>query len=519
MLLLFGAYDLNDLFQTGALSSSPAEIFIHPDWNPFNQRYDADIAALVVEDDIPYTKYIRPICLPAAEQSAKEGYVTGWGESEDNTKVHENIPKQIKIPIHANEKCFLESGEFAKISSLRTFCGGARDNIGPCRGDSGGGLFVKTGNVFLLKGIVSASLINLGQCDVTNFAIYTNVDKFIDWIQNPTEELLSAGQPAPQSQSSYNKPAYTPPAYTTPAYTVPSYVQRPGTTRAPISYRPQRPEPDSSTTCGVMSLPRSLIQGGAPVSRELFPWTVAILQKQSFNSYVYFSTGTLISAKHIVSTGLSFATLDGATQQYVARKPSEFRMHFGINNLDVITNADQSLISGSSLVDGVSQVILHPRIKHGFPRIANIGVLVLRNPVQFNNYISAACLPDSTIDAKVLQGLNAVAVGWGQDDSGSDSTVKKFAAVRLRTPVDCEYYWSEYLLRRESSTFFCAGGDGRKSACYRDQPLYLKTDGKWILRGLISIAMNQADGKCDLDKPVLYEDVGQYNDWLKSLIS
>lgn len=501
--MLFGAYDLNDLFQTGALSSSPIEIFIHPDWNPFNKRYDADIAALVVEDDIPYTKFIRPICLSPVEQNVNEGYVTGWGESEDKTKEHENLPKQIKIPILANENCIFESPEFSKIASVRTFCGGSRDNIGPCRGDSGGGLFVRNGNVFQLKGIISASLINLGECDVTNYAIYTNVDKFIAWIQNPTEEATGTHSIA-QPQPSYNKPSYT----------VPSYTHRPVTT----NYRPVQQSQEPAATCGVMSSAKSLIQGGTESSRELFPWTVAILLKESFSSYVYFSTGTLISAKHIVSTGLSVSTLESASQRYIARRPNEFRMHFGISNLDEITNADQSLVSGSSFVEGVFQVILHPYIKHGYPRINNVGVLVLRTPVQFNKYISPVCLPETTIDIGVLQGQNAVAVGWGQDDTGADSTIKKYASVKLRSPSDCEYFWSEYLKRRESSTFFCAAGEGRKSACYRDQPLYLKSDAKWYLRGLISIAMNSPDGKCDLNKPVLYEDVGQYYDWFKSLI-
>lgn len=188
---MFGAFDLNELFQTGLISMSPEKVIIHPDWNPSSKRYDADIAAIIVEDEVPYTKYIRPICLPTNELNAKEGYVTGWGESQDKTKEHENLPKQIKIPIHSNEKCFLESNEFVNIASERTICGGARNNSGPCRGDSGGGLYAKISNVFYLKGLVSASLTDNGECDVTNFALYSNVEKYLDWIENPSEEATS----------------------------------------------------------------------------------------------------------------------------------------------------------------------------------------------------------------------------------------------------------------------------------------------------------------------------------------
>lgn len=549
--MIFGAYDLGELFQTGLISMSPEKILIHPDWNPSNRRYDADIAALIVEDEVPYTSYIRPICLPTNELNAKEGYVTGWGESEDHTKDHENLPKQIKIPILNNEKCFLESNEFVKVASERTICGGARDNTGPCRGDSGGGLYALKSHVFFLKGLISASLTRNNQCDVTNFALYTNVEKFIEWIENPSEEAVASrpqskpsyGQTSSSSSPSYgsNNNANVPygnsnaPSYggsNKPSYgsanvppnggsNVPSYggsnVVYPGSSNRPSYGSSNVPshgggaKPDGS--CGIMSSGKSLIQGGSETTREQFPWTVATLVKHSNGNYVYFSTGTLISSKHIVSTGLSVATLDDLSQEYVARRPEDFRMYFGINQMD------QTSVSGSLTVDGAAQVILHPNIKHGFPRLANVGILVLKNDVAFNQYISPICLPKVKIDLEEYDGRSAAAVGWGQDDTGSDSNVKNFVIVKIRNQIDCEYFWDESLKRSKSRTFFCAGGDGRKSACYRDQPLYLKNEGRWFFRGLISIAESLPNNKCNLHIPVLYEDIGQYYDWIKSIIN
>ena len=249
--MLFGAFDLSDLFQSDILFRSPLKIFIHPEWNPFNQRHDADIAALTTEDEIPYTKYIRPICLAQTELMAIEGYVAGWGESEDRSKVHENLPKQIKIPIHANEFCFLESVEFTKISSLRTFCGGARNMTGPCKGDSGSGVFVRVGNTFYLKGLVSASLTILGECDVTNFALYTNVDKFIDWIKEPTEEL---------SVATY----------------------------------------EDDKACGIPSQITSLIIRGNDFQRGAWPWMVALMTKKT-SPPSFFCGGVLVSSTKVLT--------------------------------------------------------------------------------------------------------------------------------------------------------------------------------------------------------------------------
>jgi Trypsin len=127
-------------------------------------------------------------------------------------------------------------------------------------------------------------------------------------------------------------------------------------------------------------------------------------------------------------------------------------------------------------------------------------------------------LPTEEIDVDEDEGRNAYAVGWGQDDTGNDSKLKNYAVVQVRSQNTCKSFWNDYLQRDGGKKFFCAAGDGRKSACYRDQPLYLKTNGKWLIRGLISIAMSLPDNTCDLNKPVLYEDVGQYYHWLRSLI-
>lgn len=134
---MFGAYNLDDSYEDGIYSKVPSEVKIHPDWNPDTIRYKADIAAILLEEALTYTKYIRPVCLPAFELTADEGYVSGWGKSQD--KRVESIPKQIKVPIKTNEECFLEkeaeSFNFANIASSTTFCAGGRNSQGPCHGE------------------------------------------------------------------------------------------------------------------------------------------------------------------------------------------------------------------------------------------------------------------------------------------------------------------------------------------------------------------------------------------------
>lgn len=49
----------------------------------------------------------------------------------------------------------------------------------------GGGFFVKLGESWTLRGIVSATILKGSfDCDVDRYAIYTKVVEFYDWIQN-----------------------------------------------------------------------------------------------------------------------------------------------------------------------------------------------------------------------------------------------------------------------------------------------------------------------------------------------
>lgn len=220
LILLFGAYDLDDFYETGKTVLSPSEIKTHKNWNPFVKRFHDDIAVLLLESDVQYSEYIRPICMLTEDENHNiritDGTVAGWGKSEDATKKNENIPRKLDLPIVAsNEKCYRDNSLFAIIGSEKSFCAG-QPGVGVCLGDSGSAFIVKINNKFYFKGLVSSSLVSNTGCYTDDYAIYTDVPKYFDFIQNPTE------------------------------------------------------------TCGVMSSSTSLIRGGTFSSREQFPWLVSV---------------------------------------------------------------------------------------------------------------------------------------------------------------------------------------------------------------------------------------------------
>lgn len=193
ILAFFGAHNLSNPYEPGRFSLSPNTIFIHDDWNPKTTQYDGDMSLLEFEDDsIHYSAFVQPICIWDHENEpfVSQGTVTGWGRSEDLSKKHETDPKLLKVTILTNEQCFLESKPLIDLSSNRTFCAGLRNGSGVCHGDSGGSLFFKDHEQYYLKGIVSSSLIAEDGCDVSNYAVYTKVVKFRDWIQKITGIIL-----------------------------------------------------------------------------------------------------------------------------------------------------------------------------------------------------------------------------------------------------------------------------------------------------------------------------------------
>lgn len=191
-----GQHDLR-YFENSAQKRKLDDIKIHPDWNFSTENFDADIALLFLQYPVSFTRFVQPICLPNFNSVLihPHGTVVGWGRSETSStkdkQDHESLPKQIEVKAVTNEVCFLEYIEFTKISSPRTFCAGwPGRNIGPCHGDSGGGFYYKVGTTWYIQGIVSATVIDKGRCDVSKYSVYTNILRLVDWIKESMRDKV-----------------------------------------------------------------------------------------------------------------------------------------------------------------------------------------------------------------------------------------------------------------------------------------------------------------------------------------
>lgn len=135
---------------------------------------------------ITFNNNVKPVCLPSYDAPIFEvnGYVVGYGKSEENSH-HETKPKYIQITSVTQESCLFYDQIFVQLSSPRMFCAGEL-NKNPCKGDSGGGFYVKNGNSFQINGVVSTGIHT--ECSINQYVLFTNVVKFLTWIGNKMHE-------------------------------------------------------------------------------------------------------------------------------------------------------------------------------------------------------------------------------------------------------------------------------------------------------------------------------------------
>ena len=167
----------------------PSEVVIHDDWNPFILRFSNDIAILILEEDIAFSRLIRPICLIFDDipTYGTQGTVVGWGVEPNSKQLNVKKAKKLRISITSNEECYRENTDMGKIAWDKSFCAG-KQGEGVCKGDSGGGVFIEIDNKFYFKGLVSSSTsVDRSGCYTGNFSLYTDVAKYTKFILNHKE--------------------------------------------------------------------------------------------------------------------------------------------------------------------------------------------------------------------------------------------------------------------------------------------------------------------------------------------
>ncbi|XP_017870605.1 PREDICTED: serine protease gd [Drosophila arizonae] len=218
VLVFLGRHNLKNWNEDGSLAAPVDGIYIHSDYNGQLSNYDADIAVILLKNEVRFNTFIQPVCLWSGSSKmeyivGEHGIVIGWSfdRSRNATAISKSpasaaeakfIPIVVKAPIVSNADCFKANEHFRSLSSNRTFCAGflldgqrgggrreRRERRGAGTGISGAGLMILRNNRWMLRGTVSAALpsdknlsSDSAQCCTTQYIIYADVAKFLDWI-------------------------------------------------------------------------------------------------------------------------------------------------------------------------------------------------------------------------------------------------------------------------------------------------------------------------------------------------
>ncbi|KAH8258204.1 hypothetical protein KR038_007678 [Drosophila bunnanda] len=179
-----GRYDLLDYAEDGAEMRNVRKLVWHPEYNT-RVLSDADIALVTMVRPVVFNDIIGPICLWTAEASATvaiSGSIAGWGTDEAGN-LPTKYPRVVEARIASATDC--ASTWRATAVTDRTLCAGNMDGSGPCLGDSGGGLMVRRGSRWMLRGIVSSGERDLaGSCKLTQYVLYCDLAKHLEWIND-----------------------------------------------------------------------------------------------------------------------------------------------------------------------------------------------------------------------------------------------------------------------------------------------------------------------------------------------
>lgn len=182
--VLLGANNIKNP-ETGSEFQYIMKLIIHEKWQTESdsRSYKHDIAILKLFSHIKFSRYIQPLCLLTTKfnNNFTKGKIVAWGVTDDKNNISE-LAVKADLKLFNYTQCVQNNNGIAVIAGEESFCAKS-DDAGVCKGDSGSGLYVKIGEKYYLKGMVSAqSTMKNTTCSNKVEAIYIDMPYYYDFI-------------------------------------------------------------------------------------------------------------------------------------------------------------------------------------------------------------------------------------------------------------------------------------------------------------------------------------------------
>ncbi|EZA52935.1 hypothetical protein DMN91_000954 [Ooceraea biroi] len=145
-------------------------------------NFDNDIALLRLNERVPLSDTIRPICLPSTLDNDYVGanaIASGWGTLQEDGKPS-CLLQEVEVPVMSLQACRNTSYSPRMISDNMLCAGYLEGQKDSCQGDSGGPLITaREDKKYELIGVVSWG----NGCARRGYpGVYTRVTRYMDWI-------------------------------------------------------------------------------------------------------------------------------------------------------------------------------------------------------------------------------------------------------------------------------------------------------------------------------------------------
>jgi len=162
---------------------------IHPQYNPDTTLND--IAVVKLEKPVKFTAAVQPACLPASGEQVSDnaqGTVAGWGLTREGSYDTSSILLQVGVPTIGSRQCAQAyASQGIKIEPSAMLCAGyGQGGKDACQGDSGGPYVIKSGQGYVLQGVVS---FGVGCARPGLPGVYARVSNYIGWINTQVKAL------------------------------------------------------------------------------------------------------------------------------------------------------------------------------------------------------------------------------------------------------------------------------------------------------------------------------------------
>jgi hypothetical protein len=261
-----------------------------------------------------------------------------------------------------------------------------------------------------------------------------------------------------------------------------------------------------------MTSSSGLIQNGEFSSKSEFPWMASIV----FTDVDHSSSGALVSRKHVVTRAGVLGTWNDEKTEFTAVLKSRLKIYLG--SLPQVSDFNENAFN-------VKELILHPNLRYiDDVEADNVGIILLSALVEFTDFIRPVCLWTYGDDINLFKNLPIYAVGYGRDETGIPTKIRKHAKVVLIDDDDCQ---SKYLYAKNFFTenkAFCLLGNKNGSPCVFDECLFVKLNGKWFLRGIQLKSPLNENNSCNINYPFpawypfLYHDIAKNTKWIQNVV-